>query len=89
MAHKKGVGSSKNGRDSAGQRLGIKRYSGENVAAGTILVRQHGTNIHPGENVGMGRNYTLFAKIDGKVCYERLGKERKKVSVHEFNPPQR
>jgi large subunit ribosomal protein L27 len=82
MAHKKAGGSSRNGRDSAGQRLGIKRGEGFEILAGNILVRQHGTKIHPGINVGMGRDYTLFAKIDGKVKYERLGKERKRVSVY-------
>ena len=81
MAHKKGVGSSRNGRNSPGQRLGVKRFGGENVLAGNIIIRQHGTKIHPGENVGMGRDYTLFALIDGKVAFERLGKDRKKVSV--------
>ena len=82
MAHKKAGGSSKNGRDSNGQRRGIKRYGGETVRAGNILVRQLGTRIHPGENVGMGKDYTLFAKIDGIVAYERFGRSRKKVSVH-------
>lgn len=82
MAHKKAGGSSKNGRDSNGQRRGIKRYGGEQVRAGNILVRQLGTRIHPGDNVGMGKDYTLFAKIDGIVAYERLGRARKKVSVH-------
>ncbi len=82
MAHKKAGGSSKNGRDSNGQRRGIKRYGGEQVRAGNILVRQLGTRIHPGENVGMGKDYTLFAKIDGIVAYERFGRSRKKVSVH-------
>ena len=82
MAHKKGVGSSKNGRDSAGQRLGIKRYAGENILAGTIIVRQHGTKIHAGNNVGVGRDYTLFSLVDGKVKFERYGKTRKKVSVY-------
>jgi large subunit ribosomal protein L27 len=82
MAHKKGVGSSRNGRDSAGQRLGIKRFGGERVAAGSILVRQHGTKIHPGKNVGLGRDYTLFATVDGIVKFEHLGKTRKKVSVY-------
>ena len=83
MAHKKAGGSSKNGRDSNGQRRGVKRYSGEPVKAGNILVRQLGTVIHPGNNVGMGRDYTLFAKIDGIVAYEKLGRSRKKVSVYE------
>ncbi len=82
MAHKKAGGSSKNGRDSNGQRRGIKRYGGEQVRAGNILVRQLGTRIHPGDNVGMGKDYTLFAKIDGIVAYERYGRSRKKVSVH-------
>ena len=83
MAHKKAGGSSKNGRDSNAQRRGIKRYGGENVRAGNILVRQLGTVIHPGDNVGMGRDYTIFAKIDGIVAYERQGRSRKKVSVYE------
>ncbi|MBN1930222.1 MAG: 50S ribosomal protein L27 [Desulfobacterales bacterium] len=82
MAHKKAGGSSKNGRDSAGQRRGIKRYGGNKVKAGNILVRQLGTKIHPGNNVGMGKDYTLFAKVDGVVAYERLGRSRKKVSVY-------
>ena len=82
MAHKKAGGSSKNGRDSAGQRRGVKRYSGQRVRAGNILIRQLGTRIHPGENVGVGKDYTLFAKIDGIVAYERLGRSRKKVSVY-------
>ena len=82
MAHKKAGGSSKNGRDSNGQRRGIKCYGGQQVPAGSILVRQLGTRIHPGDNVGMGKDYTLYAKIDGVVSYERLGRSRKKVSVH-------
>ncbi|MFO7496867.1 MAG: 50S ribosomal protein L27 [Desulfobacterales bacterium] len=82
MAHKKAGGSSKNGRDSAGQRRGVKRFGGQAVRAGSILVRQVGTKIHPGSNVGMGRDFTLFAKIDGVVAYERLGRSRKKVSVY-------
>ena len=82
MAHKKAGGSSKNCRDSAWQRRGVKRYSGQRVRAGNILIRQLGTVIHPGENVGVGKDYTLFAKIDGIVAYERLGRSRKKVSVH-------
>jgi large subunit ribosomal protein L27 len=82
MAHKKGQGSSRNGRDSAGQRLGVKRYGGQFVHAGSILVRQHGTQIHPGKNVGVGKDWTLFAKIDGFVAFERLDRERKKVSVY-------
>jgi len=83
MAHKKAGGSSKNGRDSNAQRRGVKIYSGQKVKAGNILVRQVGTRIHPGDNVGMGRDYTLFAKIDGTVTYERLGRSRKKASVYE------
>jgi len=82
MAHKKGQGSSRNGRDSAGQRRGVKRFGGQIVRAGSILVRQVGTRIHPGTNVGMGKDFTLFAKIDGMVTFERLGKDRKKVSVY-------
>ena len=82
MAHKKAAGSSKNGRDSHGQRRGVKRYGGQAVKAGNILVRQLGTKIHPGANVGIGRDYTLFAKIDGIVAFEKLGKSRKKVSVY-------
>jgi large subunit ribosomal protein L27 len=82
MAHKKAGGSSRNGRDSGGQRLGVKRFSGEQVQAGSILVRQIGTRIHPGENVGLGKDYTLFSKIDGIVKYEKRGKDRKQVSVN-------
>ena len=82
MAHKKAGGSSKNGRDSNAQRRGVKCFGGQPVKAGNILVRQLGTRIHPGENVGMGKDYTLFAKIDGTVSYERLGRDRKKVSVY-------
>ncbi|MFQ5540191.1 MAG: 50S ribosomal protein L27 [Candidatus Binatia bacterium] len=81
MAHKKSGGSSRNGRDSQGQRRGVKVYGGQQVRAGNIIVRQLGTRIHPGSNVGMGRDYTLFAKVDGLVRYERLDRERKKVSV--------
>jgi len=81
MAHKKGLGSTKNGRDSQAKRLGVKRYSGERVSAGSILVRQRGTKIHPGNNVGRGKDDTLFAKIDGVVRYETFGKNRKRVSV--------
>jgi large subunit ribosomal protein L27 len=81
MAHKKGQGSSRNGRDSGGQRRGIKRYSGETVLAGNILVRQLGTKVHPGDNVGMGRDYTLFATIDGTVKYVKSGLGKVKVSV--------
>jgi large subunit ribosomal protein L27 len=82
MAHKKAGGSTRNGRDSNGQRRGIKMYGGQNVRAGNILVRQLGTRIHPGDNVGLGKDYTLYAKIDGKVTYERSGRSRKKVSVY-------
>jgi len=82
MAHKKGVGSSRNGRDSAGKRLGVKRFDGQQVTAGSILVRQRGTTVHPGNNVGCGTDYTLFALIEGVVKFERLGKDRKKVSVY-------
>jgi large subunit ribosomal protein L27 len=81
MAHKKAGGSSRNGRDSQGQRRGVKVFGGEVVRAGNILVRQLGTRIHPGKNVGMGRDFTLFSKIDGVVLYDRLDKERKRVSV--------
>jgi large subunit ribosomal protein L27 len=83
MAHKKGVGSSKNGRDSNGQRRGTKVYGGQVVPAGSILVRQRGTPIKPGYNVGLGKDYTLFAKVTGVVKYERVGKTGKKVSVYE------
>ena len=82
MAHKKAGGSTRNGRDSAGKRLGVKRYDGQVVTAGSILVRQRGTTIHPGNNVGCGKDYTLFALIEGKVKFERLGKDRKNVSVY-------
>ena len=82
MAHKKAGGSTRNGRDSNAQRRGVKRYSGEKVLAGNILVRQLGTRIHPGTNVGMGKDYTLFATVDGTVAYERMGRSRKKVSVY-------
>ena len=82
MAHKKAGGSSRNGRDSAGRRLGVKRFGGQTVTAGSILVRQRGTRIFPGENVGLGRDHTLFAKVDGIVQFESTGKERKKVSVY-------
>lgn len=82
MAHKKAGGSSRNGRDSPGQRLGVKRFAGQFVRAGNILVRQHGTTIHPGENVGLGRDYTLFAMIDGIVKFERKDRDRKRVAVY-------
>lgn len=83
MAHKKAAGSSRNGRDSNGQRRGVKKFGGERVTAGNILVRQVGTKLHPGNNVGMGKDYTLFALIDGVVTFERKGRDRKKVSVYE------
>ena len=82
MAHKKGGGKSKNGRDSQSQRLGIKRYAGQTVKSGTILVRQRGTRIHPGVNVGLGKDYTIFALIDGIVKYEPYSDNRRKVSVY-------
>ena len=81
MAHKKGQGSTRNGRDSQGQRRGVKVFAGQFAKAGNILVRQVGTRIHPGRNVGMGRDFTLFAKIDGVVRYERVGKDRKQVHI--------
>lgn len=81
MAHKKGQGSSRNGRDSPGQRLGVKKFGGETVRAGNILVRQLGTKIHPGENVGLGKDYTLFALIDGKVRYDNFKGGRKRVHI--------
>ena len=83
MAHKKGAGRTRNGRDSQSKRLGVKRYAGDTVNAGTILVRQRGTRIHAGNNVGVGRDYTLFALIDGAVKFEFASKERKKVSVND------
>ena len=82
MAHKKGGGSSRNGRDSQSKRLGVKRYAGQNVNAGTILVRQRGTRIHPGNNVGVGRDHTLFALINGVVSFEPTRNNRRKVSVY-------
>ena len=81
MAHKKGQGSTRNGRDSAGQRRGIKLFGGEAARAGNIIVRQLGTRIHPGKNVGMGRDYTLFALVDGTVQFDRMGKDRRRVSI--------
>ena len=82
FAHKKGVGSTKNGRDSEAKRLGVKRSDGQFVLAGNVLVRQRGTKIHPGNNVGKGSDDTLFALVEGKVKFERFGRERKKVSVY-------
>ena len=81
MAHKKGMGSTRNGRDSAGKRLGVKRGDGQQVLSGTIIVRQRGSTFHPGENVGMGRDYTLFATIDGKVRFTHETRNKKRVSV--------
>jgi large subunit ribosomal protein L27 len=81
MAHKKGQGSSRNGRDSNGQRRGTKMYGGQLAKAGNILVRQVGTRIHPGTNVGMGRDYTLFALVEGTIRYQRFGKTRRRVSI--------
>ena len=82
LAHKKGVGSSRNGRDSESKRLGAKKGDGQAVLAGNILVRQRGTKVHPGNNVGKGSDDTLYAKLDGVVKYERMGRDRKKVSVY-------
>jgi large subunit ribosomal protein L27 len=82
MAHKKGGGSSVNGRDSAGKRLGVKRFDGEEVLCGTIILRQRGTKIHPGNNVGLGKDYTIYSLIDGKVKFEPFRDDRKKVSVY-------
>ena len=82
MAHKKGAGSTRNGRDSAGQRLGVKRFGGEAVKSGTILVRQHGTHIRAGNNVGVGKDYTLFALVDGVVKFEPIRNNRRKFSVY-------
>ena len=84
FAHKKGVGSSRNGRDSEAKRLGIKRADGQKVTAGSILVRQRGTKFYPGKNVGLGKDYTIYATVDGVVRFERLGKDRKQVSVYEI-----
>ena len=82
MAHKKGGGSSVNGRDSAGKRLGVKRFDGEEVLCGTIIVRQRGTKVHPGNNVGLGKDYTIYSLIDGKVKFEPYTDDRRKVSVY-------
>ncbi len=81
MAHKKGQGSTQNNRDSAGRRLGVKKYGGETVIAGNIIIRQRGTKVHPGTNVGMGKDHTIFALTDGVVTFERKDKKRQKVSV--------
>jgi len=85
MAHKKGVGSSRNGRDSNPKMLGVKAYGGQNVTAGSIIIRQRGTRIHAGENVGRGNDDTLFAKINGVVTFERKGRTKKQVSVYAKN----
>jgi len=82
MAHKKAGGSTRNGRDSSGKRLGVKKFGGQLVRAGSIIVRQRGTSIHAGKNVGVGKDYTLFAKIDGTITFERSGKYKKLVSVY-------
>ena len=82
MAHKKGVGSTKNGRDSASKRLGAKRADGQMITAGSIIYRQRGTHIHPGVNVGIGRDDTLFAKVDGRLRFERKGRDKKQASVY-------
>ncbi len=81
MAHKKAGGSSGNGRDSIGKRLGVKRFAGQRVSAGSIIVRQRGTTFHAGDNVGVGRDYTLFSKVDGVVTFKRLGRSRRRISV--------
>lgn len=86
MAHKKGQGSSRNGRDSNAQRRGVKVFGGQAINAGGIIIRQLGTKIHPGENVRAGRDYTLFALVDGVVTFERMGKDKKKVSVYPQTP---
>jgi large subunit ribosomal protein L27 len=82
VAHKKGGGSTAYGRDSAGKRLGVKRFDGENVSTGTIIIRQRGTRVHPGNNVGLGKDFTIFAMIDGKVKFEPYSSNRRKVSVY-------
>lgn len=81
MAHKKGQGSTQNNRDSAGRRLGVKKYGGETVRAGNIIIRQRGTKVHPGKNMGMGKDHTLYALVDGIVVFERYDKKRKQVSI--------
>ena len=86
MAHKKGGGTSRNGRDSRGQRLGVKRFDGQAVHAGTIIIRQRGTRIHPGQNVGLGKDHTIFATIDGYVKFEHQTRTKKRVSVYPERP---
>jgi large subunit ribosomal protein L27 len=88
MAHKKGQGSSRNGRDSQGQRRGVKMFAGQQARAGNILVRQVGTRVHPGPNVGVGRDWTLFALVDGTIKYERMGKDRTRVRIEPTPKPQ-
>ena len=88
MAHKKGQGSSRNGRDSQGQRRGVKMFAGQQARAGNILVRQVGTRVHPGPNVGVGRDWTLFALVDGTIKYERMGKDRTRVRIEPASKPQ-
>lgn len=85
MAHKKGQGSTSNGRDSIGKRLGVKRYGGQTVKAGEILVRQRGTHFHPGVNVGLGSDYTIFSKVEGVVKFENLSRKKQKISVYPSN----
>jgi large subunit ribosomal protein L27 len=85
MAHKKGQGSTTNGRDSIGKRLGVKRYGGQAVKAGEILVRQRGTTFHPGENVGIGSDYTIFSKVQGLVKFENMTRKKQKISVYPSN----
>ena len=82
FAHKKGVGSTKNGRDSESKRLGVKKADGATVVAGNIIVRQRGTKIHPGNNVGMGKDYTIYAKVEGRVKFERKGRDKRQISVY-------
>lgn len=84
MAHKKGGGSTKNGRDSNAQRLGVKKFGGQHVLAGNIIIRQRGTHVHPGKNVGLGKDYTIFSLVDGEVKFERKDRDRIKVSVYPF-----
>ena len=85
MAHKKGQGSTSNGRDSIGKRLGVKRYGGQQVKAGEILVRQRGTHFHPGSNVGLGSDYTIFSKVAGEVKFENMTRKKQKISVYPAN----
>ena len=87
MAHKKAGGSTNNGRDSNAKRLGVKKYGGERVTGGSIIIRQRGTRIHPGTNVGLGRDYTIFSKIDGQVKFEWKSKGKRRVSVYPLDPP--